>query len=120
VGSVKAMLDQFDWSIVLNEQFTKTTEIGKVDDQEITLPYLAKATFLLNFSEHRKKLGEETVVIKIRKVVCKHEKILEERCQFCMEQVKQEHLNQFTSYLFQNETNRGNVLVTGSALKQHE
>jgi hypothetical protein len=43
------MVNEFSWSIALNEQFTKTTEIGKANDQEINLPYLAKATFLLNF-----------------------------------------------------------------------
>jgi RNA polymerase II subunit A-like phosphatase len=34
-----------------------------------------------------------------------------------MEQVRQEHLSQFSRYLFQEE---GGVLVTGSALKHHE
>jgi hypothetical protein len=58
--------------------------------------------------------------MKIRKLICKHEKILEDRCQFCMEQVKPEHMNQFTNYFFQNESNRGNVMVMGSLLKQHE
>ncbi len=107
---------ELEWSIALNEQFTNTTEVGRVGEVEITLPFLAKATFLLGVGE-RRRVGEETVVVRLRRVVCKHEKVVEGRCQFCMEQVRQEHLSQFSRYLFQEE---GGVLVTGSALKHHE
>jgi hypothetical protein len=50
----------------------------------MTLPYLAKATFLIDFSEHRKKLREDTVIMRIRRVICKHEKVMDDCCQFCL------------------------------------
>lgn len=66
----------FSWSIIINEQFTKTTEVARACGQEVNLPFLAKPTFLLDFEEQRKKIKENTVVMRIRKVVCKHEKVL--------------------------------------------
>jgi hypothetical protein len=40
-----------EWAIILNEQFTPTVGIAKIKDEELTIPYLAKATFLLNVQE---------------------------------------------------------------------
>jgi hypothetical protein len=40
-------LDDLEWSIILNEQFTPKTVIGKANGHELNLPILGKATFLL-------------------------------------------------------------------------
>lgn len=79
-------------SIVLNEQFTKNTVIGKVGENELTLPYSGKATFLLNFHEQKpERLSTGTVALRINEQVW----------QFCFDTIDPEQLPRAKTYLFQ-------------------
>ncbi len=77
-------MPELEWSIIVNEQFTPTVSVAKVKDEELTLPHLAKSTFLLNFQEYKNKLNDQMVVMKLRKAICEHEKLIDGRCQYCM------------------------------------
>jgi len=60
---------EIEWSIIINEQFTPTTEIAKIGDKEIRYPALAKAVYLIGSGE---KFKPNTVLMKIKKIVCRH------------------------------------------------
>lgn len=61
----------------------------------------------------------DTVVLRYRKVVCKHEKIASGMCVFCLIDVKELKDVNFRRYLFQfDELNYdANLIVTGQSLE---
>ena len=59
--------------------------------------------------------------MKIRRVYCYHERILERRCQFCLQVIEQEQLQEFNRYLFQYSSKGVEQAFTkGTALQQQE
>jgi hypothetical protein len=68
-----------EWAIIVNEQFTPNTAIANVRGKDLILPVLAKATYLLR--EGEKPVGN--MMMKIRRGVCRHEKIKNNRCEVC-------------------------------------
>ena len=60
-------------------------------------------------------------MMKIRRVFCLHEKILEDRCQYCLQQIEFQERQEFNRYLFQLDgISSSSTLVKGSALLKQE
>lgn len=64
----------------MNEQFTPNTSIAKVGEKVLNLPFVAKATYLLG--EGEKPINN--VVMKVRRGICQHEKLIGNRCETCL------------------------------------
>ena len=57
----------------------------------------------------------------IRKVICRHEKICENRCQFCLNTIEPSLMSEFNRYLFQLGPNGSwKSFAKGAALVQQE
>lgn len=77
-------LSSLEWQIVLNEHFTKSTLIAKINDKEINIQLCGKAIFLHDFSSKARPYAKDFIIMKIKKTICKHEKIKEGKCQYCL------------------------------------
>lgn len=75
-----------------------------------------KITFMYDFTE--KEPNHDTVVIKYKDIVCKHEKLSNEMCLFCLTDIKSLPNINLRRYLFQfdQENFDYNLIVSGSSL----
>jgi len=64
-------IEEFEWKVVLSEEFTKNTEIGSTDDEGYFISFSGKISYLFP-SFKSSDISLDTVVLKYRKVVCKH------------------------------------------------
>lgn len=83
----------------LNEQFTRDTEIGGTCEESYRILCVGKVTYMFKFKSIEP--SPSTIVLKYKKVVCKHELISSAICVFCLVDVRTLKNVNFRRYLFQ-------------------
>lgn len=110
--------------MILNESFTRNTRLATYDDEEFVLNFSGKVSYLENIKkfEDSSEIDDDHIFMKVKKIICKHEKIIDKMCQYCLTTLSDEELKSFRMYLFQvvNDSMIRNSFVGGKTLEQEE